>query len=125
MPAAASVEKNFSGSPIPANASTRVPANAATVFASDSRRPWKTSIARRDRGRDPREQERLVADLDRRVSRRIDQLRAGKPSAVAAAQEGRALARRNQKPGERNRGRRLAGAADSRIADAQHRNADT
>ena len=67
------------------------------------------------------QQQRLVADLGGRVPRRIDPHRPGERAAIAAAQEERRRARRLQQLADRNRGRRLAGAAEVEIADADDR----
>ena len=70
-----------------------------------------------------RQQQRLVADLGRTMPGGIDRERTGKLAAIAAAEERGPLAGRHEHAGDRKRGRRLAGAADGQIADADHRHA--
>ena len=81
------------------------------------------AVACDDGRRHARQQQRLVADLRGRVGMRIDHFRTGEAAAIAAAQTKRPLAGRLQHFGEHHRGRRLAGAAEREIADAQHRHA--
>ena len=59
----------------------------------------------------------------RAMPRRIDPQRPGQRAAIAAAQEGRPFSRRLQHARDRERRRRLAGAAHGRIADADDRHA--
>src|SRR5207302_7024019 len=68
-------------------------------------------------------QQRLVANLVGAMPARIDHDRSGEPSAIAAREKYRALARRDQDFRDRERARRLAGAADRWIADAHDRDA--
>jgi len=79
------------------------------------------AVARDDGRSETSQQQRFVADLRGVVDRRIDAHRAGKPSAVAAAEEEWPLARREEEMGDRKRSRRLAGAADGEVAEANHR----
>ena len=67
-----------------------------------------------------RHHQRLVADIGGRVPRRIDLDRPAQPSAIAAAEHHRRLAEIAQQSGQRQHRRRLAGAADVIIADAEH-----
>ena len=67
------------------------------------------------------QQQRLVADSRGIVPRRIDPQRPRQPPAVAAGQEMRPPAARDQLRRQRHRHRRLAGAARDEIADADHR----
>jgi hypothetical protein len=57
------------------------------------------------------------------MDRGIDAHGAGKASAVTAAQEERAFVRGEKEPSHCERCRRLAGATDGRIAEADHRHA--
>ncbi len=67
--------------------------------------------------------QRLVADIIGAVPRGIDPDRAAQPSAITAAEHDRRLAEIAQQLGQRQHRRRLAGAADVIIADADHGNA--
>ena len=81
------------------------------------------AVARDDSGRKPRQQQRLVADVGGAMDRRIDPHRSGKPPAIAAAQKERPRMGGVQELRDRDRGRRLAGAADGEIAEANDRQA--
>ncbi len=81
------------------------------------RDPVGTHHGRRRRG----EQHRLVPDVGRGVARRIDPKRPFGRAAIAARHVSRLEAASPGDAGERDRGRRLAGAADDEIADADHR----
>ena len=82
------------------------------------------AVARNDGRRGARQQQRLVADVGGAMLRRIDPHRAGEPPAIAAGEEHRPSRRRPASIARhRQRGRRLAGAADGRIADADDRHA--
>src|SRR2546421_124204 len=125
IPASAIVAKNFTGSPMPAKASTCVPASAATTAASGSNFAWNSGrarAARDERGCAARAQQRLMADLCGGV-RCLDNDRPGNSPAVAARKEKRPLARDDQQPRDRDRRGRLARAAHGQIADADYRNA--
>ncbi len=74
-------------------------------------------------GRKPRQQQRLVANIGGMMDRRVDAYRSGEPAAIAAAEEERPLMRGEQKCGNRERRRRLAGAADGEIAETNDRQA--
>ena len=74
-------------------------------------------------GSAPASIKRLVADIGSRVPDGIDPDRPAQLSAIAAAEHDRRLAEFAQQLRQRQHGRRLAGAADVIIADAEHRNA--
>ena len=82
------------------------------------------AIARDNGRRQPREQKRLVADGGGGMHGGIDTNRPGQAPAIAAAQEEQALVRGEKNVPHRERGRRLARAADGRIADADDRHSD-
>ena len=67
--------------------------------------------------------QRLVADVGRRMPRGIDPDRPAQFSAIAAAEHDRRFAEVAQQLRKRQHGRRLAGAADMVVADAEHGNA--
>ena len=96
--------------------SRSAPAAAAARAPSDA-------IARAPGRRHLRQQQRLVADRRGIVPRRIDPQRPGQPAAVAAGQEVRPPAARDQLRRQRQGHRRLAGAAGDQVADADHRHA--
>jgi hypothetical protein len=79
------------------------------------------AVARHHGRRGARQQKRLVADGERGVMFEIDAMRAEDAAAVAARQEARPVAGFRDGLADGDRGRRLAGAADGQIADAQHR----
>ena len=76
-------------------------------------------------GRDARQQQRLVSDLFGAVRVDIDPERDGlRPAAIAARKKRHAPARLQKLFRDRQRRRRLAGAAGDKIADANHRHVD-
>ncbi len=81
------------------------------------------AVARNDDRRSPCEQQRLIADIGGGVPGRIDLHRAGELAAITARQEERLLSACREQLCDRDRGRRLAGAAKREITDADHRNA--
>ena len=81
------------------------------------------AVARDDGRRRAREQQRLVADLGRAVRVRLDPFRSGDAAAIAAGEEEHVLAGRGQHLRDGDGGRRLAGAAEGEIADADDRHA--
>ena len=102
----------------------------AVVHHDRVRRRPRAPRRRRRRGRAPRwSARRAPAAAARRrprrarCSRRIDPHRTGERAAIAAAEHERPPAGRRQHLRHRDRGRRLAGAAERQIADADDRNA--
>ena len=101
----------------------------AVVHHDRHRRRRRARRPRRRRGRARRSSARRAPAAAarrrrrRRDARRIDLHRAGRAAAIAAAEHERPPAGRRQHLRDRNRGRRLAGAAQRQIADADHRNA--
>jgi hypothetical protein len=81
------------------------------------------AVARDDGRRRACEQQRLVADLVRGVRVRLDSLRPGDAAAITAGEEEYVFAGRGQHLRDGDGGRRLAGAAEGEIADADDRHA--
>ena len=67
MPHSRRVAKNFSGSPMPANASTGRPLSAASASASGSSRPWNTGSPRALRNRRDILSGRACSDHEQRI----------------------------------------------------------
>ncbi len=82
------------------------------------------AVARDDGRREPRQQQRLVTDLGGGMDRRVDPHRAAQASAIAAAEKVGVRVRGQKEPRYRESRRRLAGAADREVAEADDRNAD-
>src|SRR5581483_4129239 len=82
------------------------------------------TVARDDRRRRARQQERLVADFSSAMPRRIDANRTFEIAAITATEEEDAPPRLDQPAADGERRRRLASAADREIADADDRHAD-
>ena len=78
------------------------------------------AVARNDRGRHARQQQRLVADLRGVIGMGVHKLRAGGAAAIAAAETKHPLAAFDEHFGERHDQGRLAGAAEGEISHAQH-----
>jgi len=147
MPLERSVLKNRAGSPMPARAGRQHLPVAEAAIAVDhnqgdvlgNRRILKAVIHQDHAGalrpcqgdaRDavpcdhhrlgPRQHQRLVADVNRRVPRRIDLDRTAQATAIATAQHDRSLAEVAQQVCQRQHRRSLAGTADMIVADADH-----
>ncbi len=75
------------------------------------------TVACNDGRREPGEQQRLVADIGGSVLRWVDPHRARERAAVAAAEHNRPPSGPGQNLRDRNRRRRLAGAAQGQVAD--------
>ena len=85
----------------------------------------KAPVARDETGRDAGEQQRFVADRLGRVHIGVDGDNAGAArAAIATRQKRDAFAHPKQQTGDRNGGRRLAGAAGDKIANANDGNLD-
>ena len=82
------------------------------------------AVARHHHGDRARHHQRLVADVGGGVMQRIDVDRTAQAAAIAAAQHHRCFIHFPQQPHQGKGRRRLAGAADMVVSDAQDRNAD-
>jgi hypothetical protein len=86
------------------------------------RKPFDAVARNRHRDR-PHQHQRLVADVDRRVSTLIDHHGPAQPSAVAAAEYDRRLSEFTQQLYKGPHRRSFAGTADMIVADTKHGNA--
>jgi hypothetical protein len=101
-----------------------------TIVHNDDARSGRTcecrsgdAVTRDDGGREPRQENRFVADIGGPMQRRVDAHRAGQSTAIASAQKERTLMGGMEELGHGEGRGSFAGAADGEIAQTNDREA--